>query len=182
MKSLTLLLLALGLASQPVLAEDTVSTFDQLFGPALAGTGTVIFRVALEKRNGVDMRENFMLKELIQTLEKEGASVRPERKDTNLSFWIFQKNGYFATCDVVNNTAVARYSYAKLLEFFADAPHDGPRWNRAGEDLLIGRRYFSVRILTADDPVSGGRKGEVVVAVLDGDKPVYFYVGSFLQK
>lgn len=182
MKSLTLLFFALGLAAQPVLAEDAVSPFEKLFGPALAGSGTVIFRVALEKRNGVDMRENVMPKDLIQSLEKEGASVRPERKDTNVSFWIFQKSGYFVTCDVVNNAAVARYPYAKLLEYFADAPHDGPRWNRAGEDLMIGRRYFAVRILPADDPATGGKKGEVEIAVLDGDKKVYYYFGTIIQK
>ncbi len=182
MKSLSLLLALVGLLGASARAADDGSDFQSIFGPALDGTGIVIFRVELEKRNGVDMRENVMLKDLIASLEKQGASVRPERKDTNVSFWIFEPNGHFSSCDVVNNPPVAHYSHAKLLEYFSDAPHDGPKWNRAGEDLVIGRRYFSVRILPANDPVSGGRKGEVEIAVLDGDKKVYYYFGTIVKK
>ncbi len=181
MKSLLLLLATVALVVSPSRGAESASSFESLFGPALDGTGAVIIRVDLEKRNGVDMRENVMLKDVIAALEKEGASVRPERKDTNVSFWIFQKNGRFVSCDVVNNPPVAHYSRAKLLEYFSDAPINGPKWNRAGEDLVIDRRYFSVRVLPANDPVTGGRKGEIEIAVLDGDKKVYYYFGSVVK-
>jgi len=182
MKSFLFLLALAGLVSSTARAVEATSSFASIFGPAMDGTGTVIIRIDLEKRNGVDMRENVMLKDLIASLEKEGASVRPERKDTNVSFWIFEPKGYFVTCDIVNNPEVARYGYAKLKEYFADAPHDGPKWNRSGEDLMIGRRFFSVRVLPANDPATGGKKGEVEIAVLDGEKKVYYYFGTIVRK
>lgn len=152
-----------------------------LLAPAIAGQGTVYFRVAFEKKNGIDMRENAMPKDIIQAIEKEGGSVRPNRTDSNVSYWLFFKNGDFATCDVVNDAAHAQLSYKKLGEFFADAPRQGPKWSVSGEDLTIGRRYYSVRVLTADDPATGGRKGEAEIAVTDDRGKVYYYFGSFIQ-
>ena len=178
MKSLLLLLLALSAA---VVARAS-TTVEELLAAAVMGKGTVYFRVALEKKNGVDMREYSMPKDMIQSIEKQGASVRPNRTDANVSYWIFFKNGDFATCDIVNQPEAANLPYAKLGPYFADAPHDGPKWSREGENLRIGRRYYSVEVLTANDPVTGGRKGDVEIAVVDSSgKKLYYYFGSMVS-
>lgn len=177
MKSLLALVLALAAA-----ASVSASEAKELLGPALAGRGTVYFRVALEKRNGIDMREYVMLKDMITALEKQGASVRPERKDVNVSYWIFFKNGDFATCDVVNQADKTHQNYAQLQDYFSDAPHNGGKWSLSGEDLVINQRVYSVHTLTADDKVSGGRKGEVEIAVLYGKDKVYYYFGTIISE
>ena len=158
------------------------SPVEELLAPALSGTRTVYFRVALEKKNGIDMRENAMPRDILQALEKKGAAVRPVRTTANVSYWIFFKNGDFATCDVVNNAAATNLSYEKLGEFFSDAPHAGSKWSREGENLVIGDRTYSVRVLPANDPATGGRKGEVEIAVVDGKEKIYYYFGSFIAK
>jgi hypothetical protein len=128
------------------------------------------------------MREYSMPKDIIQSLEKSGASVRPNRTPKNVSYWIFFKNGDFAICDVVNNPAIVNMPYEKLQEYFSDAPHDGPKWSREGEILVVGRRYYSARVLSADDPKTGGRKGEVEIAVMGGsDTKLYYYFGTMLN-
>ncbi len=177
MKSLFALFLTLAAA-----VSLSASEVQDLLGPAAAGRGTVYFRVALEKRNGIDMREYVMLKDIIQSIEKAGASVRPVRKDVNVSYWIFFKNGDFATCDVVNTPAKVHQTYAQLQEYFSDAPHSPDKWSISGEDLVIGQRIFSVRTLPADDAVTGGKKGEVEIAVLYGQDKVYYYFGSIIRE
>ena len=177
MKSLFALLLTLTAA-----VALPASEIKDLLAPAASGRGTVYFRVALEKRNGIDMREYVMLKDMITELEKRGASVRPERKDTNVSYWIFFKNGDLATCDVVNMADKTHQSYQQLQEYFADAPHDGGKWSISGEDLVIGQRIYSVRTLPADDKVTGGKKGEVEIAVLYGKDKVYYYFGTIIRE
>ena|ERR1700712_5465768 len=177
MKSLFALLLLLSAA----VTAHASSTIEDLLAPALSGTGTVYFRVGFEKKNGIDMREISMPKDVIQALEKEGASVRPNRTPTNVSYWIFFKNGDFVTCDIVNNPAVATMPYPKLAEYFADAPHDGPKWSLEGESLVIGHRYYSVRVLTSNEPTTGGRKGEVEIAVAGGGgSKLYYYFGTMV--
>ena len=178
MKSLATLLFALS----TVLVAHATTAIEELLAPAMVGKGTVYFRIALEKKNGIDMREYSMPKDMIQALEKEGASVRPNRTNANVSYWIFFKNGDFATCDVINQPDSANLPYAKLVPYFADAPHDGPKWSREGETLLIGRRYYSVRVLTANDPATGGKKGEVEIAVVDGSgNKLYYYFGKMIS-
>jgi hypothetical protein len=178
MKSLPLLLLALSTA---VIAHASTA-IEELLAPALSGKGTAYFRVALEFRNGMDMRENSMPKKLIQSLEKEGASVRPNRSNTNVGYWIFFKNGDFATCDVVNDPTNANLSYEKLGPYFSDAPHSGQKWSVEGESLVIGSRYYSVRVLPANDPATGGRKGEVEIAIRNSSGRGYYYLGTFVSK
>ena len=175
-----LLVLVITLAT--VLHSAAAPAVEELLAPALSGKRTVYFRVALEKKNGIDMRENAMPKDMLQALEKKGAAVRPVRTAANVSYWIFFKNGDFAACDVVNNAAAANLPYDKLGEFFSDAPHDGPKWSREGENLVIGDRTYAVRVLPANDPATGGRKGEVEVAVVDGKEKIYYYFGSFIAK
>lgn len=178
MKSLVLLFFALSTAA----LAPAASIVQDLLAPAISGKGTVYFRVALEKRNGIDMRELSMPKDLIQALEKKGAAVRPNRTPANVSYWIFFKNGDFATCDIVNEPAAANMPYEKLVPYFADAPHDGPKWSREGESLVIGKRYYSVRVLAANDLVSGGLKGEVEIAVTDsGGSKIYYYFGTMVS-
>lgn len=179
MKSILTLLLILLVPAGMARASAPIQDF---LAPAKSGSRAVYFRVALEKKNGIDMRENSMPKDLIVSLEKQGASVRPNRADTNVGYWIFFKNGDFATCDIVNEPKAANMTYAKLVPYFADAPHDGPKWNLEGETLAIGPRYYSVRILTANDPATGGRKGEVEIAVLSGGEKLYYYFGTFISK
>ena len=178
MKFLPLLLLALSTA----LVAQAATTTEDLLAPALSGKGTVYFRVALEFKNGMDMRENSMPKELIQSLEKEGASVRPNRSNKNVSYWIFFKNGDFATCDVVNDPANANLSYEKLGPFFSDAPHSGQKWSVEGESLVIGPRYYSVRVLPANEPATGGHKGEVEIAIKNSAGRAYYYIGTFISQ
>jgi hypothetical protein len=108
--------------------------------------------------------------------------VRPNRTPKNVSYWIFFKNGDFAVCDVVNNPAIVNMTYDKLQEYFSDAPHDGPKWSREGEILVIGRRYYSVQVLPEDDKVTGGRKGEVEIAVMGGtNTKLYYYFGTMIN-
>ena len=175
-------LLVLFAALSAVLMATASTPIEEFLAPAASGTRTVYFRVVLEKRNGIDMRENFMPKDMIAAIEKQGASVRPNRTSANVGYWIFFKNGDFVTVDVVNNAPMTNLPYAKLGEFFADAPHSGPKWSRESENLVIGQRYYSVRILPANDPATGGRKGEVEIAVLDGKDKVYYYFGNFVSK
>ncbi len=156
------------------------SASDSPLAPAMAGTRNVYFRVVLERPNGIDMRENAMPKSVIAAIELRGASVRPNRTSAIVSYWIFFKNGDFATCDILNDPAKAKLSYEKLEVEFADAPHTGPKWNREGENIVIGNRYYSLRTMPANDPGTGGRKGEVEIAVLDGKEKVYFYFGEFV--
>jgi hypothetical protein len=177
MKSLVLLL-----ALTTAVVAPAATPLEELLAPAMSGKGTVYFRVAFERRNGIDMREYSMPKDMIEALEKQGASVRPNRTDANVSYWIFFKNGDFATCDIVNQPEAANLSYAKLVPYFADAPHDGPKWSRSGDTLVIGKRYYSVQVLPANDPATGGRKGEVEIAVLDGaGKKLYYYFGTMIS-
>jgi hypothetical protein len=178
MKSLLLLSLALS----TVLVAHASTTIEELLAPALSGKGKAYFRVALEAKGGMDMRENSMPKDLIQSLEKEGASVRPNRSDTNVSYWIFFKNGDFAACDIVNNAANANLSYEKLGPYFSDAPPSGQKWSVEGESLVIGPRYYSVRVLAANDPATGGRKGEVEIAIRNSAGRAYYYFGTFVSK
>ena len=175
-------LFAAVIACASSLFAAAASPVEEFLAPATSGKGAVIFRVVLEKRNGIDMREFSMPKDMIAALEKEGASVRPVRTSANVCFWIFFKNGDFVSCDVVNNAQATNLPYPKLMEFFADAPHDGPKWHREGENLVIGRRYYSVRVLPANDPATGGRKGEVEIAVLDNQEKLYYYFGNFISK
>ena len=177
MKSLAALLLVFSL-TVAARAADSIGDF---LAPAISGKGTVYFRVALEKRNGIDLRENSMPKSLIQALEKQGASVRPNHTDANVSYWIFFKNGDFATCDVLNEPASANLPYEKLGPYFADAPHNGPKWSLEGDTLSIGQRYYSVRVLAEDEPATGGRKGEVEIAVLSGGDKLYYFFGRFIS-
>jgi hypothetical protein len=177
MKYLPILFIAIAMC----LNSAAASTVEDLLGPALSGTRTVYFRVVLEKKNGVDLRENAMPKEMLQALEKQGAAVRPVRTAAFVSYWIFFKNGDLAVCDVVD-PKMTNLSYEKLVEFFADAPHDGPKWSREGDNLVIGERYYSVRVLPANDPATGGRKGEVEVAVVDNKEKIYYYFGSFISR
>jgi len=174
-------LLVLLVAIATVLKSAAASPVEDLLAPALSGTRTVYFRVVLEKKNGVDLRENAIPKDILQSIEKQGAAVRPVRTATFVSYWIFFKNGDLAICDVVNNPAAANLPYDKLGELFADAPHEGPKWSREGENLVIGEHYYSVRVLPANDPATGGRKGEVEVAVVDGKEKLYYYFGSFIS-
>lgn len=176
------LLPALLFALSTVLVAHASTAVEDFLAPAMSGRGTVYFRIALEKRNGIDMRENTMPKDMIKALEKEGASVRPNRTNLNVGYWIFFKNGDFATCDVVNEPTAANLTYEKLGPYFADAPHNGPKWSLEGETLAIGQRYYAVRILTENDPATGGRKGEVEIAVLSGGDKVYYYIGTFISK
>ena len=178
MNSLRVLLFALSTA----LVAHASTPIEELLSPALSGKGTAYFRVALEFRYGMDMRENTMPKELIQALEKQGASVRPNRTNANVSYWIFFKNGDFATCDVVNDPANANLSYEKLGPYFADAPHSGQKWSVEGESLVIGPRYYSVRVLAANDPATGGRKGEVELVIRNNSGRAYYYFGTFVSK
>jgi hypothetical protein len=178
MKSLLLLLLALSTA----MVAHASTPIEELLAPALSGKGAAYFRVVLELRSGMDMRENTMPKELIQSLEKQGASVRPIRTNANVSYWIFFKNGDFATCDVVNDPANSNLPYEKLVPYFSDAPHSGQKWSVEGESLVVGPRYYSVRILTANDPATGGRKGEVEIAIRNSAGRAYYYFGTFISK
>lgn len=178
MKSLATLLLLLATA----LAAPAATPIEDFLAPAVAGRGTVYFRVVLEKKNGVDIRENTMPKDMIQSLEKAGASVRPNHTNANVSYWIFYKNGDFATCDIVNEPSAVNLPYEKLGPYFADAPHTGPKWSIEGESLAVGQRYYSVRVLTANDPATGGRKGEVEIAILSGGDKVYYYFGKFISQ
>jgi hypothetical protein len=150
--------------------------------PAITGQRNVYFRVVLEKPNGVDMRENMMPKDVMKSLEKQGTTVRPSRTSANVSFWIFFKNGDFASRDVVNHPAQTNLPYDQLEALFGKSPHDGPTWSCEGENLIIGGFSHSMRVLTANDPVTGGRKGEVEIAVLNGRDKVYYFFGSFVEK
>ncbi len=178
LKFLPVLLLALS----TVVAAHASGAIDEMLAPALSGKGAAYFRVVLEFRNGMDMRENTMPKELIQALEKQGASVRPNRTNANVSYWIFFKNGDFATCDVVNDPANSNLSYEKLGPYFSDAPHSGQKWSVEGESLVVGPRYYSVRVLPANDPATGGRKGEVELVIRNNAGRAYYYFGTFVSK
>ena len=173
MKFIPALFIALSLALAATAAEGPLS-------PALAGSRNVYFRVVLEKPNGFDMRENAMPKSVIDAIERRGASVRPNHTSAIVSYWIFFKNGDFAVADIINDAAKANLPYGKLEVEFADAPRNGPKWNMEGENLVIGDRNYSIRTLTANEPGTGGRKGEVEIAVLDGKEKVYFYFGAFV--
>jgi len=175
-----LLVFLLALAS--VLHSAAASAVDELLAPALSGKRTVYFRVALEKKNGVDLRENAMPKDVLQAVEKQGAAVRPVRTAAFVSYWIFFKNGDLAVCDVVNNAGATNLTYDKLGEFFSDAPHDGPKWSREGENLVVGDRTYAMRVLPANEPATGGRKGEVELAVVDGKEKIYYYFGSVISQ
>jgi hypothetical protein len=48
--------------------------------------------------------------------------------------------------------------------------------------LVIGQRIYSVRTLPADDKVTGGKKGEVEIAVLYGKDKVYYYFGTIIRE
>lgn len=174
-------LVALFVAVAASLFAAAATPVEDFLAPAISGKGTVYFRVVLEKRNGIDMREYSMPKDMIAAIEKAGAAVRPVRTSANVSYWIFFKNGDFITCDLVNNPLMTNLPYAKLGEFFADAPHDGPKWHREGENLVIGQRYYSVRVLPANDSATGGRKGDVEIAVLDNREKIYYYFGTFIS-
>src|SRR5581483_4812340 len=129
------------------------------------------FRVALEKANGVDVRAQVIPAEIIATLEKQGKTVRPSRTDANVSYWAFFKNGDFATCDIINDPSKAHLSYEKLEALFARAPHDGTKWtNRSDHSIVVGERLYSV---TSDG-------AETTIALLQGDKEVYHYLGVFI--
>jgi hypothetical protein len=106
--------------------------------------------------------------------------LRSSRTSANVGYWAFFKNGDFATAEVLNNPGLADLSYEKLEELFLKAPRDGTKWKK-GENLSIGTREYSVRMLDADDPATGGRKGEVEVAVIKGGTKLYYYFGSLVR-
>jgi hypothetical protein len=135
----------------------------------------------LEKANGIDMRANVIPQKIIDQLEKQGKTVRPSRTSANVGYWAFFRNGDFATCEIYNNPSMADLPYPKLEELFSAAPHDGTNWKK-GDTLVIGSREYSVRLLTNDDAVTGGKRGEVEIAVLKDRKKVYYYFGTLLEK
>jgi hypothetical protein len=170
-----LLLIALSLSLAAEAADDSLAS-------TLSGKQNAYFRVVLEKPNGVDMRANVMPKEIIDMLEKQGKAVRPSRTSANVGYWCFFKGGDFATCEIINNPSMADLSYAKLEEVFAGAPHDGTKWKKKEDTLTVGGRDYLIRLLDADDDTTGGKKGEVEIAVIKDKKKVYFYFGSLLEK
>jgi hypothetical protein len=175
MKFLLTLCFALSLTAAATAADDPL-------GPAIAGRRNVYFRVVLEKANGVDMRENMLPKDVIKAVEKQGAPTRPVRTKPIVSYWVFFKNGEFSSSDVVGAATQPNLSYEQLEAKFGKSLHDGPTWNREGENLIIGEFTHSFRVLTANDPVTGGRKGEVEIAVLNGKDKVYYFFGTFVEK
>jgi len=172
------------LAGVLILAGMSLTVAGTAEGAALEtvfdGRANVYFRVVLEKANGIDMRANVMPQQAIEALERQGKAVRPSRTSANVGYWAFFRNGDFATAEVLNNPGLSDLSYEKLEELFMKAPRDGTKWKK-GEHLSIGTREYAVRVLEADDPATGGRKGEVEVAVLKGGKKLYYYVGSFVR-
>lgn len=163
MKTLSLLI-GLSLALVANAAQDTLAL-------AFSGKRNVYLRVALEKPNGIDMRANVMPQNIIDMLEKQGKAVRPSRTSANVGYWSFFKGGDFATCEIVNNPGMADLSYSQLEQVFAGAPHDGTKWEMKGDLLIVGGREFSVRLLANDD-ATGGKRGEIEIAVLKNKKKV----------
>jgi len=148
---------------------------------SMLGRKNVYVRVSLERPNGIDMRARVMPQRTIDALEKQGKAVRPSRTSANVSYWAFFANGDFATADVVNNPALSDLSHQRLESLFQKAPRDGTMWKK-GPRLVIGPREFSVRLLDADDPVTGGRKGELEIAVVEGGDKRYYYFGSIVRE
>jgi outer membrane protein OmpA-like peptidoglycan-associated protein len=158
---------------RPAGGDELASAFDR--------TENAYFRVALEKANGIDMRANVMPAAVIAELERQGKAVRPSRTNANVGYWAFLSTGDFVTAEIVNNPRLANLGYAELEELFASAPRDGTKWQK-GEALTIGKREFSVGRLDADDPGTGGKRGEVEIAVLEGGKKAYYYYGRLIEK
>jgi hypothetical protein len=175
MKTLLTLCFALSLSLTAIAADDPLA-------PAITGRRNVYFRVVLEKANGVDMRENMLPKGIIRAVEKQGAPARPNRTSSIVSYWVFFKNGEFASSDVIGTSATPNLTHDQLEAKFGRSLHDGPNWNREGENLIIGEFTHSIRVLNANDPVTGGRKGEVEIAVLNGLDKVYYFFGSFVEQ
>jgi hypothetical protein len=144
-----------------------------------AGNRTVYLRVNLETRNGVDIRARTMPQQLIEKTEREGKQVRPTR-GTNyvLSFWAFEANGSFKNFEWYNygtdKADTWSMSSRDLDEAFAVIP-PAAQWKYDGA-LIVGDVRFRVRILSADNEVSGGKKGEIEIAWLKNGQPVYFYL------
>ncbi len=174
MKILTLLP-GLSLTLMANAAEGTLAA-------ALSGKRNTYLRVVLEKPNGIDMRANVMPKELIERLEKQGKAVRPSRTSANVGYWAFFKGGDFATCEIINNPGMADLPYAKIDEVFAGAPRDGTKWQAGGEILTIGGREYSVKLLEADDAATGGKRGEIEIAVMKDKRKLYYYFGTLIRK
>jgi outer membrane protein OmpA-like peptidoglycan-associated protein len=163
----------------PALAADPLR--DDLLVSAFDRTDNVYFQVVLEKPNGIDMRAFVMPEEVIAEFERAGKAVRPSRTSANVSYWGFLETGDFVTADILNNPDLANLTYEQLEELFAQAPRDGTRWNKS-ETLSIGRREYGIRMLDANDSISGGKKGEVEIAVLEAGRKVYYYFGHLRQK
>ena len=159
----------------------TAKAAEDPLAAAFAGRGNVYLRVALEKPNGIDMRANVMPPQIIDQLEKQGKAVRPSRTGANVGYWSFFENGDFATCEIMNNPSMADLSYLKLEELFLAAPRDGTKWKK-GDGLVIGGREYSIRLLDEDDASTGGKKGEVEIAVIKDKKKLYYYFGTLLKK
>ena len=116
-------------------------------------------------------------------LEKQGKAERPSRTTANnVGYWAFFKGGDFATCEVINNPKMADLPYEKLESVFAGAPHDGTKWKKKRDVLIVGGREYAVRLLNADDTATGGKMGEVEIAVTQDSKKVYYYFGTLVQK
>jgi hypothetical protein len=160
---------------------DAQSAGPEPFASAFDRSENVYFRVDLEKPDGIDMRANVMPAATIAKLERQGKAVRPSRTRDNVSYWAFFKSGDFATAEVVDNPRLANLDYAGLEELFANAPRDGTKWT-AGEGLTIGKRQFSVGRLDAHDTATGGRRGEVEIAVVHDGRKVYYYYGRLVEK
>ena len=175
MKTFLTLCLATSLTLAATAADDPLA-------PAIAGRRNVYFRVVLEKANGVDMRENMLPKDVIKAVEKQGAAARPIRASSIVSYWVFFKNGEFSSSDVLGKSTQPNLTYDQLEVKFGKSLHDGPTWNREGENLIIGEFTHSIRVLGANDPVTGGHKGEVEIAVLNGKDKVYYFFGTFVEK
>lgn len=168
-----------GCASSPAAPKVTA--------PAALDTGkNAYFHVLLERPNGVDLRWGGKLPpSVLQTLEQQGKAVRPSRSPKFISYWAFMADGDFLTVDMINDPSPAHQdmSYAGLDMLFAGAPRAGTKWSKADGGLAIGTTRASIQQLAADDPASGGKAGEYVVAALDAaGKPVYYYVGTFVTE
>jgi hypothetical protein len=150
---------------------------------AFMGKQNTYFKVVLEKPNGIDVRALALPKAYIDKFEREGKGeiVRALRTSKHYCYWAFFMNGDFATIDIVNDPSLVNLSYGQLEETFSDAPRDGTTWQMAG-NLRIGGGEYSVRLLEADDATTGGRAGEVELAVVMDGKKVYYYYGSLIEK
>lgn len=148
---------------------------------AFLGKENFYVRVLLEKPNGIDMRANVLPKQIIDALEKDGKVVRPSRTSANFGYMAFFGNGDFATMEVMNDASLADLSYDKLEGIFRGAPRDGTRWE-TGDALRIGGRQFSARLLDADDAATGGKQGEIELAVVERGRKVYYYFGTLVEK